>query len=99
MADDQKNIASAPSGAPPSGRNVTELPWQKAMDLPCSLSVRLSVPKMTVGQLVQLDLNSVVDSGHPEDAGVPVWVNGVNIGTSEFDVIGDHLIVRITETR
>jgi flagellar motor switch/type III secretory pathway protein FliN len=72
--------------------------WADVMDLPCTLSVAVQIPKIAVRRLLRLELNSVLDSQHSEDKPLPVWVNGVKIGQGEFDVIGDRLIIRITET-
>ncbi len=77
---------------------LSDAAWADVMDLPCTLSVALQIPKIAVRRLLRLELNSVLDSQHSEDKPLPVWVNGVKIGQAEFDVIGDRLIIRITET-
>jgi len=72
-------------------------PWQAALDLPCRLSVELEVPRFTVGDLLALDLNSVMDTRRKDGSHVPVMVNGEMIGWAEFDVVDDRLAMRLTE--
>jgi len=44
-------------------------------------------------------VNSIVDSQQGAEAPLPVWVNGVMVASSEFDVAGERLAIRITELR
>jgi flagellar motor switch/type III secretory pathway protein FliN len=71
--------------------------WAAAALLPCSLSVELAVPEVTIGDLLDLEVGSVINSHHCQGNPLPVWVNGVIVGWAEFDVVGKHLAVRITE--
>jgi len=73
--------------------------WDEAEWLPCKLSVALLVPKLTVGDLLDMEVGSVIDCRVGEDAPLPVWVNDVVVGWAEFDVVGKRLAVRITELR
>ncbi|HEY6292735.1 MAG TPA: FliM/FliN family flagellar motor C-terminal domain-containing protein [Terriglobia bacterium] len=52
---------------------------------------------ITVGDVLDLEVGSVIRSHHSPTNPVPVWVNGVIIGQAEFDVAGRQLAVRITE--
>jgi flagellar motor switch/type III secretory pathway protein FliN len=87
---------SAPDAGP---RPSLEEAWEEAEYLPCKLSVALQVPKLTVGDLLDMELNSVIDCRVSRDRALPVWVNEVIIGWAEFDVVGRRLAVRITELR
>jgi len=90
--------ASAPSsqvGSEPSREEA----WNEAQWLPCKLSVALQVPKLTVGDLLDMELDSVIDCRVSQDTPLPVWVNEVIVGWAEFDVVGKRLAVRITELR
>jgi len=71
--------------------------WAGALLLPCRLGVELPVPHFTVGDLLRLELNSIIDTGQAEGSRVPVAVNGQAIGWGEFDVLGDRLAVRLAE--
>lgn len=65
--------------------------------LPCCLSLELPATGFTVGSLLRLGKNSVVETAcrHADD--LPVRVNGLLIGWAEFEVIEDRLAIRITE--
>ncbi len=79
--------------AVPSPREI----WPEALELPCQLYVALEVPHFTIRDLLCLRVNSVVDTRRREGAHVPVLVNSVMVGWSEFDVIDGRLAVRMTE--
>lgn len=71
---------------------VTDYGW-----LPCHLSVALAVSKFTVRDLLNLKKGSIVETSCHYTSDVPLRVNGMLIGWSEFEVVGTHLTVRITE--
>lgn len=74
-------------------------PWAEALWLPCRLSVELSVPGLTVGDLLKLEKDSLIDTYQSDGNALPIWVNGVMIGWAEFDVMGKGLAIRVTELR
>jgi len=71
--------------------------WAVASLLPCTLSVDVVAPGFTIGDLLDLEVGSIINTHHASGNPVPVWVNGVRIGWAEFDVLGKHVAVRITE--
>jgi flagellar motor switch/type III secretory pathway protein FliN len=71
--------------------------WAVASLLPCALSVDVMAPGFTIGDLLDLEVGSIINTRHASGNPVPVWVNEVRIGWAEFDVIGKHVAVRITE--
>jgi flagellar motor switch protein FliN/FliY len=71
--------------------------WPEALDLPCQLCIALEVPHFTIGDMLSLSVNSLVDTRRREGAHVPVLVNGVMVAWAEFDVIDGRLAVRMTE--
>ncbi len=71
--------------------------WAAASLLPCILSVDVMTPGFTIGDLLNLEVGSIINTHHANGNPVPVWVNGVRIGWAEFDVLGKHVAVRITE--
>lgn len=86
----------------PQARVVEALPapreiWPEALELPCQLNVALDVPHFTVRDLLELGVNSVVDTRRREGSHVPVLVNNVMVAWAEFDVIDGRLAVRMTE--
>ena len=73
--------------------------WANVMGLRCRLTVEFQIPGLKVGDLLKLETNSVIDAQHSDGTPVPLWVNGVMIGSAEFDVVGKQLAIRVTELR
>ena len=71
---------------------VARMPW-----LPCTLTLDVTAPNFTVGELLRLRVGSVVETGWPYVSDVPLSVNGKRVGWAKFEVIGDRLAARITE--
>ncbi len=86
------------TGLPPStdGDSETDrlnrMPW-----LPCTLSVELPIVRFTIGDLLRLTQGSIVETACHQTSDVPLRVNRLLIGWTEFEVIGDRLAVRITD--
>jgi flagellar motor switch/type III secretory pathway protein FliN len=68
------------------------MPW-----LPCTLTLEIPVVRFTIGDLLALTKGSIVETACHHTSDVPLRVNQLLIGWTEFDVIGDRLAVRITE--
>jgi flagellar motor switch/type III secretory pathway protein FliN len=79
------------------GKAGVEDRWSSLASLPCLLTLELAVPHVTIGNLFDLDVGSVINSLHSTTSPVPIWVNGVKLGWGELDVAGKHLALRITE--
>jgi flagellar motor switch protein FliN/FliY len=79
--------------SPPSPTDL----WAEVADLPCHLEVELAVPGFTIRDLLSLEADSIVDTQRRQGAHVPVMVNHVMVAWAEFDVMEDHLAVRLTE--
>jgi flagellar motor switch/type III secretory pathway protein FliN len=71
---------------------LDSMPW-----LPCTLSLELPVVRFTIGDLLTLTTGSVVATSCHQTSDVPLRVNGLLIGWTEFEVIDDRLAVRVTE--
>jgi len=71
--------------------------WQEAALLPCVLSVDVPLRDFTVRDLLRLEPGSVVESKNVNGADVPVLVNARLVGWAEFEVMGHHLAIRVTE--
>ncbi|HVU46824.1 MAG TPA: FliM/FliN family flagellar motor C-terminal domain-containing protein [Terracidiphilus sp.] len=82
--------------APVEASSTTDLldtmPW-----LPCTLALEVPVVRFTIGDLLALTEGSIVETACHHTSDVPLRVNKLLIGWTEFDVIGDRLAVRITE--
>ena len=65
--------------------------------LPCQLSLEVPVVKFTVGDLLRLGKESIVETAFHSSSDIPLRANGLLIAWTEFEVIGNRLAVRITE--
>lgn len=71
---------------------LSSIPW-----LPCTLTLEVPVIHFTVGDLLALKKGSIVETACHHTSDVPLRVNDLLIGWTEFEVVGDRLAVRITE--
>ena len=71
---------------------LDRMPW-----LPCTLSVDLPLVQFTIGDLLRLTEGSIVETACHHTSDVPLRVNQLLIGWTEFEVVEDRLAVRITE--
>lgn len=92
--ENQKAATEQPTGDHPAGQ---ENPWESALGLPCLLSVALPVSGFKVRDLLELEIETIVDTRCNTSNSVPVWVNSVRIGEAEFDIFGTRLAIRISE--
>jgi flagellar motor switch/type III secretory pathway protein FliN len=87
--------ADDPHRADPAAIQIDPLdsmPW-----LPCTLSLDVPVTRFTIGDLLKLSAGSIVETACHHTSDVPLRVNQLLIGWTEFEVIGDRLAVRITD--
>lgn len=71
--------------------------WKPVLGLPCELTVDLPLPGFTIADLLKLRNGSVINAHWRLGRDVPLHLNGMEIGWSEFEVVGDKLAVRLTE--
>ena len=71
---------------------LNSIPW-----LPCTLTLELPVVRFTIADLLSLKEGSIVETACHHTSDVPLRVNQLLIGWTEFEVVGDRLAVRITE--
>lgn len=90
--DSQAHAAQSPSGAPKENDLLDSMPW-----LPCTVTVDLPVVRFTIGELLALKEGSIVETSCHQTSDLPLRVNNLLIGWSEFHVTGEHLAVRITQ--
>jgi flagellar motor switch/type III secretory pathway protein FliN len=74
-----------------------EARWRPVLGLPAQLTVDLPLPDFTIADLLQLAVGSVARTGWRVARDVPLRVNGIVIGWSEFEAVGNRLAVRLTE--
>lgn len=71
--------------------------WTRVQDLACQLTVDLALPGVKVRDLMRIGPDMVIDSRWQLSADMPLRVNGELVAWGEFEVVGDHLAVRLTE--
>ncbi|MGB7553063.1 MAG: FliM/FliN family flagellar motor C-terminal domain-containing protein [Candidatus Korobacteraceae bacterium] len=71
--------------------------WRQVWWLPCKLSLELPLVQFTVRELLRLQAGNIVLTNWSRGAEVPLRANGQLIGWVEFEPVGDHIGVRITE--
>jgi flagellar motor switch/type III secretory pathway protein FliN len=65
--------------------------------LPCRVTVEVPVVRFTIADLLALAKGSIVETACHHTSDVPLRVNRLLIGWTEFEVIGDRLAVRVTD--
>ncbi|MGA2570206.1 MAG: FliM/FliN family flagellar motor C-terminal domain-containing protein [Terracidiphilus sp.] len=65
--------------------------------LPCTLTVEVPAVHFTIADLLGLKEGAVVETNCHHTSDLPLRVNQLLIGWTEFEVAGDRLAVRITE--
>jgi flagellar motor switch/type III secretory pathway protein FliN len=88
QVDESRPAGTAATGGDP----LDSIPW-----LPCTLTIELPVARFTIGDLLTLTKGSVVETACHHTSDVPLRVNKLLVGWTEFEVIGDRLAVRITD--
>ena len=71
---------------------LDSMPW-----LPCTLSLEVPAVRFTIADLLALTKGSIIETACHHTSDVPLRVNKVLIGWTEFEVVGDRLAVRITD--
>ena len=89
--------SNSPHGAADGPRSnskdrLDSVPW-----LPCSLTVEVPVVRFTVADLLGMKEGTILETGYHYTSDLPLRVNQLLIGWTEFEVVGDRLAVRITE--
>jgi flagellar motor switch/type III secretory pathway protein FliN len=72
---------------------VEMVPW-----LHCDLLVEVPVAGFTVRDLLNLRKGAIVETNCHHTRDIPLRVNGKVICWTEFEAVGNHLGVRITES-
>ena len=85
------------SEAKETNSKVSTQQWGEALELPCHVNFGLRIPHFTVGDLLRLKKELVVDSRRAEGTDVEVELNGRLIGWAELEAVGERLAFRITE--
>jgi flagellar motor switch/type III secretory pathway protein FliN len=89
---------AAPEKAPTQVEAETEeARWRPVLELPCQLTVDLSLPGFLVADFLKLQVGSVVATRWRLAQDVPLRINGTLIAWGELEGSGARLAVRLTE--
>jgi flagellar motor switch protein FliN/FliY len=72
-------------------------PWTRVEVLPCLLSIEIPVPAFTVADLVSLAKGRMINTRWTVGQDVPLHINGELVAWSEFEIVNNHIAVRLTE--
>jgi len=83
---------------PPNTEDSSESDRLELMPLlPFTLTLEIPVVRFTIQDLLSLKIGTIVETACHQTGDIPLRVNGILLGWTEFDVISDRLAVRITE--
>jgi flagellar motor switch/type III secretory pathway protein FliN len=92
--------APAPAIARPQGEEESAAEvqrWKSVLELRCELTVELALPDFKIADLLKLRQGSVIDAHWRVGQDVPLRLNGALIAWIEFELVSNHLAVRLTE--
>ena len=81
-----------PETCPGPADRLDSMPW-----LPCTLTIEVPVVRFTIADLLGMKEGTIVETSCHHTSDVPLRVNRLLVGWTEFEVVGDRLAVRITE--
>jgi flagellar motor switch/type III secretory pathway protein FliN len=67
------------------------------LNLPCEVTLELSIPHFTVADLLSLEPGEILDTRWTQGEDVPLRINGELAAWAEFEVVCGKLAIRITE--
>ena len=86
-------IRPAPQQQPESAVNPIEsYHW-----LTCKASTEIPVPHFTVGDLLNLRKDAVIQSASPAANDIPLYINKILLGKGQLELVEKRLTIRITE--
>jgi len=71
--------------------------WAHALGLSCTLTVDMPLPGFTIADILRLGPQALVNSHWQVGADVPLRANGRLMACGEFEVVDNHLALRLTE--
>lgn len=90
-------VQRAKEPQPAANTGPTKDPVEAYGWFPCLLSLEVPVSRFTVRDLLRLRVGSIVETSSHHASDIPLRANGLLIGWTEFEVIGNRVAVRITE--
>ncbi len=94
MAAGEEKVVATPSWVT---RIESHPAWPLLSRLPMTLNVRISLNRLKVSDLLNLEKGQILESHWPQTSDVPLAVGEVRVGWSEFEVSGQQIGVRLTQ--
>lgn len=91
-----QSLTAEPPKSLPAESTSTD-PLDSMAWLPCTLTIDVPVVRFTIADLLGLKVGTIVETSCHYTSDLPLRVNQLLIGWTEFEVAGDRLAVRITE--
>ncbi len=70
--------------------------WPMLSRMPVTLAVRVPLSRFRVRDLLALEAGKTVASEWPTTEDVPLWVGELQVSWSEFEVVDEHIALRVT---
>src|SRR5262249_8475683 len=90
-------MASMPLAVKQPTAIIPEEVWEDVAQLPCILTIDLPLRQFTVRVMLCLEAGTILESENAKGGHVPVTVNRNLLGWAEFEVVTDHVAIRMTE--
>ena len=90
-------VTAQPEGTDSPGTGDSPQNLEFLLDVPVELTAELGSCKMTMQELLDLDLGSVVQLDQPANANVDIYVNHKLVARGEVVVAEDNFGIRIRE--
>jgi flagellar motor switch/type III secretory pathway protein FliN len=71
--------------------------WAGLLHLSTSVAIDAAIVGLTVRELFRLERGSIVATAQAVESNVPMRAGGALIGWGEFQVVSEHLAVRVAE--
>ncbi len=88
-------IAAAAAGAARPAEVAAD--WGELLLVATVVTVEVPVTKLTVREVFRLHVGSVLGAAQLSGAHVPLLIGGKLIAWGEFQVVGEHLALRVAE--
>lgn len=99
MADGTQDVQTVSEAEPVNAQKPAagEPDWTDVLGLPCRVRFGFPISDFTIGELLGLEVGSVIDSGRREGTHVEVELNDRIIGSAEMEPSDGKLAFRLTE--
>jgi flagellar motor switch protein FliN/FliY len=95
-ADGKAIVPAAPEPVPIVHAMETHPAWPMVSHLPVLLEVNVPLHRFRVCDLLALECGRTIESDCASTEEVPLRVGELQVGWGEFEVVGEHMALRLT---